>query len=75
MSKRQKPVATMGMPSLTIEGKRTILKLALKSRGEKVVTLWLNSRGIPSVRYLHEKVRQYKMAFFKDLYDWGSQLD
>lgn len=59
------------MPSLTIDGKRSIIKITLKNRGEKEFLKWLNARNIASVRALDEHVRRYKTAFFRDLFDWG----
>ncbi len=71
MIKRYKHGPTSGMPSLTIDNKRALIKDTLKNRGEKTFQIWLNERNIPSVKALHEKVRQHKAAFFRDLFDWG----
>ena len=71
MKKHSKHFANDGMPSLTIDGKRAIITMALKNRGQKELLSWLNARDIASIKGLEEKVRRYKTAFFRDLYTWG----
>ncbi len=56
-------------PSLTIAGKRDIIKLAQKKLGEKAFLSWLNQQGIPSYRHIYEHVRKYKAKLFRDMMD------
>lgn len=58
---------TNSIPSLTIDGKRLIIKEVCKRIGEKKLTRWLNSKGVISVSYLNENVRKYKAKFFREL--------
>lgn len=60
-----------GMPSLTIDGKRSIIAMALKARGEKELLLWLKPYEISTLRQLNENVRRYKTKFFEALYDFA----
>jgi hypothetical protein len=66
--KKLKKKPPVGMPSLTIDGKRAIVSMALAKLGEPALTDWLKSKNIPSIRYFQENIRKYKMAFFKELY-------
>jgi len=58
-----------GMPPLTIDGKRQIIKEAMLALGERQLTVWLKKYNIPSIVYFKEHVRQYKAKLFRDLYD------
>lgn len=56
------------MPSLTIDGKREIIQMALAKVGEKTLTEWLSKRNITSIRTLNEQVRKHKAKFFRELF-------
>jgi|GEM_PF-4626117 len=56
------------MPSLTVQGKRSILEKAIQTHGEAVVTQWLAAKDIPSIHYFYEQVRKYKAKLFRDLF-------
>ncbi len=57
------------MPSLTLEGRRAIIAMALNRIGEKPLLAWLKTQNIPSLRHLNENVRSYKKKFFIELFD------
>tara|TARA_A100001015_G_scaffold29062_1_gene32304 strand:- start:4128 stop:4334 length:207 start_codon:yes stop_codon:yes gene_type:complete len=57
------------MPSLTIDGKRQIIKDAAARVGVKRLTAYLQTKGIASVAYLNENVRKYKAKLFRELFD------
>lgn len=59
----------IGMPSLTLEGRRAIIAMALNRIGEKPLLAWLKTQNIPSLRHLNENVRSYKKKFFIELFD------
>ncbi len=56
------------MPSLTIDGKREIIEMALKKLGEKAFLDWLKPYNITSLRMLNENVRRYKAKFFRAMF-------
>lgn len=60
---------TSRMPSLTIDGKRQIIAMAIEAIGEDAFLSWLHQKNIPSIRYIYEHVRQYKAKFFRALFD------
>ena len=57
------------MPSLTIDGKRQIIKDAAARVGVKRLTAYLQTKGIASVAYLNENVRKYKAKLFRELFE------
>ena len=57
------------MPSLTIDGKRQIIKDAVKELGESNVTAWINSKNIESLKYFTDHVRKYGPKYFRELYN------
>ena len=72
--KKLKKKPPMGMPTLTLEGKRTIIDAAMSQKGSAAFTAWLKNKYIPSLRYFQENIRKYKMGFFKELFEWTGQL-
>jgi hypothetical protein len=66
--KGKKPPPGPRMPSLTIEGKREIINMALGAVGEDELVKWLNERGIQTIREIYEQVRKHKAKFFRDLF-------
>jgi hypothetical protein len=72
--KKLKKKPPMGMPSLTLEGKRAITNAAISQKGSVAFTTWLKNKDIPSLRYFQENIRKYKMGFFKELFEWTRQL-
>ena len=62
------------MPSLTIDGKRQIIKEAVSSLGLARVNMWLELRNIESLKYFTAHVRKYGPKYFRELYKL-SKLD
>ena len=56
------------MPSLTIDGKRKIIKFAVFTLGEQKVSLWLKQHNIDSIKYFTDHVRKYGPKYFRELY-------
>lgn len=67
--KKRKKNKLGGMPSLTIDGKRQIIKDAVKELGESNVTIWMQSKNIESLKYFKDHVRKYGPKYFRELYN------
>lgn len=68
MSKKKNNLNFNQMPSLTIDGKRKIIKFAVFTLGEQKVSLWLKQHNIDSIKYFTDHVRKYGPKYFRELY-------
>ena len=67
--KKRKKNKSGSMPSLTIDGKRQIIRDAVKELGESNVTAWIKSKNIESLKYFTDHVRKYGPKYFRELYN------
>ena len=58
------------MPSLTIDGKRQLIKQAIQIHGKKNTEKWLQNHNAQSIQYALESVRKLRPKFFYDLFEW-----
>ena len=62
------------IPSFTIDGKRQIIKDAVKNLGESRVSLWLMSKNIQSLKYFNDHVRKFGPKYFRELYNLSKSI-
>ena len=74
MKKKKKKSNSSQMPSLTIDGKRQIIKIAVATLGQKQVTTWLQEHNIESLKYFSDHVRRYGPKYFRELYRLSKNL-
>jgi len=57
------------MPSLTVKGKRQIIKDAIDVLGRQKVIEWTDSKNIDTLRHFNEHVRKYGAKYFRELFE------
>jgi len=56
------------MPSLTVEGRRDIIKQAIIVMGKPAFEKWLLQHNLTSIKIALDSVRKLRPSFFRELY-------